>query len=252
MASAAHVPTAAVGGRGRTPRSRRRRPAAGGVGAIGLGVGTLWLSLIVLLPLAAVATRSLDDGVGGLWDAVSAPAASAALVLTVSISLAVALINVLAGTLIAWVLVRDEFPGKRFVNALIDLPFALPTIVASIVLLALYGPRSPIGLHLNATRPAIVIALLFVTLPFVVRSVQPVLIEVDRDAEQAAASLGAGNWTIFRRIVLPALGPALLAGAGLAFARAIGEFGSVVLISGNLPNRTEVSSVFIAGRIEVG
>jgi sulfate transport system permease protein len=205
----------------------------------------------VLLPLAAVATRSLDDGVGGLWDAVSAPAASAALVLTVSISLGVALINVLAGTLIAWVLVRDEFPGKRFVNALIDLPFALPTIVASIVLLALYGPRSPIGLHLNATRPAIVVALLFVTLPFVVRSVQPVLIEVDRDAEQAAASLGAGNWTIFRRIVLPALGPALLAGAGLAFARAIGEFGSVVLIGGGIPHRTEVASQYIAKQIEI-
>ena len=138
----------------------------------------------------------------------------------------VALINVVIGTLIAWVLVRDDFRGKGFVNAIIDLPFALPTIVASIVLLSLYGPRSPIGLHLYATRPALVIALLFVTLPFVVRSVQPVLMEVDREAEQAAASLGAGNWTIFRQIILPALHPALLGGAGLAFARAVGEFGS--------------------------
>ena len=206
----------------------------------------------MLLPLAAVATRSLDNGVGGLWDAITAPAARAALTLTRRRSRSSSRsINVVAGTLIAWVLVRDEFPGKRFVNALIDLPFALPTIVASIVLLALYGPRSPIGLHLNATKPALVIALLFVTLPFVVRSVQPVLIEVDREAEQAAASLGAGNWTIFRRIVLPALGPALLSGAGLAFARAIGEFGSVVLIGGGIPRETEVASQYIAKQIEI-
>ncbi len=245
MAVGAQLPVAGV-------RRRRHRPAAvGGVGPLGLGVATLWLSLIVLLPLAAVATRSLDDGAGGLWDAVTAPTARAALTLTLGISLIVALVNVVAGTLIAWVLVRDEFPGKRFVNALIDLPFALPTIVASIVLLALYGPRSPIGLHLNATKPALVIALLFVTLPFVVRSVQPVLIEVDREAEEAAASLGASNRTIFRRIVLPSLGPALLSGAGLAFARAIGEFGSVVLIGGGIPRETEVASQYIAKQIEI-
>jgi sulfate transport system permease protein len=236
----------------RLPRPRARRPAAvGGVGPLGLGVATLWLSLIVLLPLAAVATRSVDNGVAGLWDAISAPAARAALGLTVAISLVVALVNVVAGTLIAWVLVRDEFAGKRFVNALIDLPFALPTIVASIVLLALYGPRSPIGLDLYATRPALVVALAFVTLPFVVRSVQPVLMEIDRESEQAAASLGAGNATIFRRIVLPSLAPALLAGAGLAFARAIGEFGSVVLIGGGIPRKTEVASQYIAKQIEI-
>ena len=155
------------------------------------------------------------------------------------------------GTLIAWVLVRDEFPGKRLVDAIIDLPFALPTIVASIVLLSLYGPRSPVGLHLFATKPAVVLALLFVTLPFVVRSVQPVLMEADREAEQAAASLGAGNWTIFRRIVLPTLDPTLLSGAGLAFARAIGEYGSVVLIGGGIPRDTEVSSQYIAKQIEI-
>ncbi|MEA2149049.1 MAG: sulfate/thiosulfate transport system permease protein [Solirubrobacteraceae bacterium] len=245
MAGAAQLPVAGL-------RRRGRRPVAvGGIGPLGLGVATLWLSLIVLLPLAALAARSVDNGAAGLWDAISAPAARAALVLTVAISAVVALVNVVAGTLIAWVLVRDEFPGKRFVNALIDLPFALPTIVASIVLLALYGPRSPIGLHLNATRPAVVIALAFVTLPFVVRSVQPVLQEIDREAEQAAASLGAGNWTIFRRIVLPSLGPALLGGAGLAFARAIGEFGSVVLIGGGIPHKTEVASQYIAKQIEI-
>ena len=168
-----------------------------------------------------------------------------------TISLIVALVNVVVGTLIAWVLVRDDFRGKGIVNAVIDLPFALPTIVASIVLLSLYGPRSPIGLHLYATRPALVIALLFVTLPFVVRSVQPVLMELDREAEQAAASLGAGNTRTFRHIILPSLIPALLSGAGLAFARAVGEFGSVVLIGGGIPRSTEVSSQYIAKQIEI-
>ena len=157
----------------------------------------------------------------------------------------------MVGTLIAWVLVRDDFRGKWLVNAVIDLPFALPTIVASIVLLSLYGPQSPIEVHLYATRPALVIALLFVTLPFVVRSVQPGLMEVDREAEEAAASLGASNLVIFRRVILPALMPALLSGAGLAFARAVGEFGSVVLIGGGIPRDTEVASQYIAKQIEI-
>ena len=167
------------------------------------------------------------------------------------VSVVVALINVVMGTLIAWVLVRDDFRGKRFVNALIDLPFALPTIVASIVLLSLYGPNSPIGIHLNATQPGLIVALAFVTLPFVVRSVQPVLIEVDREVEEAAASLGADNWTTFRRVVLPTLAPAMLSGAGLAFARAIGEYGSVVLIGGNIPRETQVASQYIQQQIEI-
>jgi sulfate transport system permease protein len=230
---------------------RRSRTAAGGIGPLGLGVATLWLSLIVLLPLAALLVKSSEKGFGGFWDAVSAPSARASLLFTLAVSLVVALINVVAGTGIAWVLVRDEFPGKNLVNALIDLPFALPTIVASIVLLGLYGPRSPIGVDLVATRPAVAIALLFVTLPFVVRSVQPVLLELDLEAEQAAASLGASDLTIFRRIVLPALAPALLSGAGLAFARAIGEFGSVVLIGGGIPRETEVASQYIAKQIEI-
>ena len=244
--SVGHAETAIA----RPARVRRPRTAVGGVGPIGLGVATLWLSLIVLLPLAAVAVKSVEGGLAGFWDAITAPAALAALQFTVLASTVVALVNVVVGTLIAWVLVRDEFRGKRVVEAFIDLPFALPTIVASIVLLSLYGPRSPIGLDIVATRPAVVIALLFVTLPFVVRSVQPVLMEADREAEQAAASLGAGNWTIFRRIVLPALIPALLSGAGLAFARAIGEYGSVVLIGGGIPHATEVSSQYIAKQIE--
>jgi sulfate/thiosulfate transport system permease protein len=223
----------------------------GGVGPLGLGVTMVWLSLIVLLPLAALTVKALDGGLGGIWDAISAPSARAALVLTVVISLIVAAINVVVGTLIAWVLVRDEFRGKGLVNAVIDLPFALPTIVASIVLLSLYGPQSPIDVHLYATRPALVVALLFVTLPFVVRSVQPVLMEVDREAEEAAASLGASNLVTFRRVILPALVPALLSGAGLAFARAVGEFGSVVLIGGGIPRETEVASQYIAKQIEV-
>ncbi|MGQ0845031.1 MAG: sulfate ABC transporter permease subunit CysT [Sporichthyaceae bacterium] len=232
------------------PRRTPRQTLVGGVGPLGVGVATLWLSVIVLLPLAAVAAKSIENGPAGFWDAVSAPSARAALTFTLAVSLVVALINVVVGTLIAWVLVRDEFAGKGVVNALIDLPFALPTIVASIVLLGLYGPQSPIDLNLFATKPAVALALLFVTLPFVVRTVQPVLMEIDREAEEAAASLGASNFTILRRIVAPALAPALLSGAGLAFARAIGEFGSVVLIGGGIPRDTQVASQYIAQQIE--
>jgi sulfate/thiosulfate transport system permease protein len=213
-------------------------------------VATVWLSVIVLIPLAAVVARSTDAGLGAFWDAVTAPRAVAALRLTLTMSVAVAAINAVAGTLVAWVLVRDRFRGRAVVNALIDLPFALPTIVAGITLLALYGPNSPTGVNVVGTRWAILMALLFVTLPFVVRSVQPVLMELDREMEEAAVSLGAGAPTVFRRIVLPNLTPAILSGSALAFARAVGEFGSVVLIAGNLPFKTEVASVFIFGRIE--
>jgi sulfate transport system permease protein len=167
-------------------------------------------------------------------------------------SIAVAAVNALAGTLIAWVLVRDHFRGKRFVNVLIDLPFALPTVVAGLTLLALYGPKGPAPIDIAFTRWAVLFALLFVTLPFVVRAVQPVLMELDGEAEEAAASLGASPFTTFRRVVLPGLAPAILSGAGLALGRALGEFGSVVLISGNLPFKTEVSSVFIYNRIQSG
>ena len=154
------------------------------------------------------------------------------------------------GTAVAWVLVRDEFRGKRVISALIDLPFALPTIVAGLTLMALYGPKSPVGINVALTQASVLLALLFVTLPFVIRAVQPVLLELDRDMEEAAASLGAGPWTTFRRIILPNLRPALLSGIALAFARSIGEFGSLVLISGNIPFKTEVASVFIFGQIQ--
>lgn len=227
-------------------------PSGSGVWA-GRGLVTLYLSVIVLLPLAAVVSKSLGGGgLSGFWDAVSAPQAVAALKLTVIASLIVIGINAVFGTLIAWVLVRDEFPGKKLVNAFIDLPFALPTIVAGLTLLTLYGKDSPIGLDIAFTRTAIVFALLFVTLPFVVRAVQPLLLELDREMEEAAASLGASGPTIFRRIIFPNLLPGIAAGVALAFARALGEFGSLVLITGNIPFKTEVSSVFIANQIESG
>jgi sulfate/thiosulfate transport system permease protein len=212
----------------------------------------MYLGFIVLLPLAALVWRSTKEGRHGFWESVSAPEAVSAMKLTLLAALAVAAINAVMGTVLAWVLVRDEFPGRAVVNALIDLPFALPTIVAGLTLVVLYGPRSPVGIHASYTRWAIVLALLFVTLPFVVRTVQPTLLELDREMEDAAASLGASKLTIFRRIVLPNLVPAILSGVALAYARAIGEFGSVVLITGNLPFKTEVASVYIYGQIQSG
>jgi sulfate transport system permease protein len=176
----------------------------------------------------------------------------AALKLSLGAALVVALVNAVLGTVTAWVLVRDDFRGKSFVNAVIDLPFALPTIVAGLTLLALYGPQSPVSINVAFTRTAIVLALLFVTLPFVVRTVQPVLLELDTEMEEAARSLGASELTIFRRVVLPNILPGILSGVALAFARAVGEIGALVIISGNLPFRTEAASVYVLGRIESG
>ena len=207
--------------------------------------------MIVLLPLAAVVARSTQDGWGEFWQAISNEQAVAALKLTVIASVIVVVINAVAGTAIAWVLVRDRFRGKGIVNSVIDLPFALPTVVAGITLLALYGTNSPVGINVAFTRIGVAMALLFVTLPFVVRAVQPVLLELDREMEEAAASLGARPLMIFRRVILPNLTPAILAGAALAFARALGEFGSLVLLSGNLP-KTQVASLFIFAQIESG
>ncbi len=207
---------------------------------------------MVALPLAAVASASADDGWSGWWNAVSAPEAVSALKLSVLVAVAAALVNAVLGTVTAWVLVRDDFPGKSVVNAVIDLPFALPTIVAGLVLLTLYGPKSPVGVSLAYTRWAIFMALLFVTLPFVVRTVQPVLHELDTEMEDAARSLGAHELDVFRRIVLPNIMPGILSGIALAFARAVGEIGSVVLISGNNPFRTEVASVYVFNQIHGG
>jgi sulfate transport system permease protein len=230
----------------------RRRAGGAGVppGTLAMGTSMLWISVIVLLPLAAVVARSLDGGLEEFWRHVSSRQAVSALRFTLVVALAAAAINAAFGTLIAWVLVRDRFRGKGLVNALIDLPFALPTIVAGLTLLALYGPRSPVGINVALTQAAVLLALLFVTLPFVIRAVQPVLLELDRDMEEAAASLGARPRTIFVRVILPNLSPAILSGAALAFARGVGEFGSVVLISGNIPFHTQVASVFVFKQIE--
>jgi sulfate/thiosulfate transport system permease protein len=230
------------------PRVGFRAPFGGEV--LTRGVVLTWLSVIVLIPLAAVALRSTEEGLGFFWEAITEPEAVSAIKLTVITSLVIVVINAVMGTLIAWVLVRDEFRGKRIVNSIIDLPFALPTIVAGLTLLALYGQDSPLGINVTYTKVAVGLALLFVTLPFVVRAVQPVLHEIDEEMEEAAASLGASNTRIFRSIVLPNLTPAIIAGCALAFARAIGEFGSLVLITGNIPFDTQVASVYIFGRIE--
>jgi sulfate transport system permease protein len=220
--------------------------------ALSLGLVTTYLSLIVALPIAALIFESTNAGFHGFWQVVSSPEAVAALKLTLWTSIAVALINAVLGTITAWVLVRDSFRGKALVNAIIDLPFALPTIVAGLTLLALYGPRSPVGINVAFTTASIVLAMLFVTLPFVVRTVQPVLLELDEEMEQAARSLGASEWQTFRRVVFPNVLPGILSGVALAFAKAIGEFGSLVIITGNLPYKTQVSSVFIFSRIESG
>lgn len=217
---------------------------------LGVGVATMYLSLVVLIPLGAVVVRSGGAGLGGFWRAITTPETMAALSLSIGASLVVVAVDAVMGTAIAWVLVRDRFPGQRAVDALIDMPFALPTIVAGLVLLTLYGPASPIGVDLAYQQGGVVVALLFVTLPFVVRTVQPVLLEMDREMEQAAASLGASPATIFRRIALPNLYPAIAAGAALSFARSISEFGSTVLISGNLPFKTQVAAVHIFGQIQ--
>jgi sulfate/thiosulfate transport system permease protein len=230
------------------PKVGFRAPFGGEV--LTRGIVLTWLSLIVLIPLGAVVLRSTDDGLNAFWNAISEPEAVAAIKLTLIASLIIVAINAVMGTLIAWVMVRDDFRGKRLVNSVIDLPFALPTIVAGLTLLALYGEDSPIGISVTYTRIAVGLALLFVTLPFVIRAVQPVLHELDQEMEEAAASLGATNTRIFRSIILPNLTPAIVAGCALAFARAIGEFGSLVLITGNIPFDTQVASVYIFGRIE--
>src|ERR1700761_5040104 len=232
------------------PRSRPLRLPGVGAG-LGRGYVVLWLSIIVLLPLAALLDKSLSQGLGHFWTQVTSPAAEESLELILICSLIVVAINAVFGTIVAWLLVRDSFPGKSIINAIIDLPFALPTIVASLILIELWGKNSPVGIDIALTRTAIVVALCFVTLPFVVRAVQPLLLEMDRDMEEAAASLGAGGLTIFRRIIFPNLLPGLAAGVALAFARALGEYGSVLLFAGGKKDTT-VASILIGQQIEQG
>jgi sulfate/thiosulfate transport system permease protein len=222
------------------------------VAPLGMGIAVLYMSVVVLIPLAALTAGAFEEGWSGFWEAITSDQAWYAVRLTLVVSAIVTAINAVMGTLIAWVLVRDRFPGKAVVNSLIDLPFALPTIVAGLTLLALYGPRGPVGVNIAFTKAGIVVALLLVTLPFVVRAVQPVLLELDQEMEQAAASLGAGPFTIFRRIIFPNLLPAVIGGCGLAFSRALGEFGSLVLITGNIPFDDQVASFYIFSQIDSG
>jgi sulfate/thiosulfate transport system permease protein len=229
------------------PESGRRVRAAR-TGGLGVGVATLYLSVIVLIPLAAVTVKAVSQSPSSFWQSITNPSALRALIITLVASLLVAVISAVMGTIIAWVLVRDEFPGKAVINALIDLPFAMPTVVAGLTLLALYGPGSPFGIHIAFTRGIVLVALLFVTLPFVVRSVQPVLLEIDKEVEEAAASLGASNATTFRRVVLPALRPAILSGAALTFARSVGEIGSLLIIVG----KVQIASIVVFADIENG
>ena len=234
----------------RTPVDATQHAHAGA--ALALGVAMLWFSLLVLIPLTAVVATAAEGGWGSYFPVLANPQTWAAVNLTVTQALLVTAINIVMGTIIAWVLVRDRFPGKSLLDVVIDVPFALPTIVAGLVLLSLYGPNSPMGLHWAFTEKAVTLALAFVTLPFVVRTVQPVLEELEADVEEAAASLGAKRFTIFRRIILPSLVPAIAAGAALSFARAISEYGSLVLLSGNRPFQTEVVSVRVLTFIENG
>ena len=218
------------------------------VGRIGgPALAVTYLSLLVLLPVAAVVAKAFSGGWSQFWAEVTNPVAVSALELTLVLSAIVAVVNSVAGLAISWVLVRDDFRGKSLVSAVIDLPFALPTVVAGLTLLTLYGVDSPLHVDLAGTRLGVAAALLFVTLPFCVRSVQPVLAELDAETEDAAASLGATRRQVLFRVILPSVLPSVLAGAGLAFARAVGEYGSIALISGNLPFKTEVASSYIFG-----
>ncbi|WP_375000453.1 sulfate ABC transporter permease subunit CysT [Aeromicrobium sp. CTD01-1L150] len=218
---------------------------------IGLGVTMLWFSLLVLIPLTAVLITASEGGWGNFYRAITNGQNLYAIRVTLVSATVVTIINVFIGTAIAWVLVRDRFPGKAALELVIDVPFALPTIVAGLVLLSLYGnDDGPLGINVANSGTSVYLAFLFVTLPFVVRMVQPVLEQLDAEVEEAAASLGASRATTFRRVILPSLAPAIAAGAALAFARGVGEYGSLVLLSGNLPFESEVASVRILSAIE--
>jgi len=249
------TPVAAVEINKRTRRLLPRRVLPGF--GLTLGYTMVYLSLLVLIPLSAVFVRSLGSGWGHFWEVVTAPRVIASLRLSFGASLLAALINVVFGLIVAWVLVRNTFPFKRLVDAMVDLPFALPTAVAGIALTALYAPTGWLGRWLQSlgvqvafTPLGIVVALTFIGLPFVVRTLQPVLEDLDREVEQAAATLGASGLQAFARVILPALWPALLTGFALAFARAVGEYGSVIFIAGNMPMKSEIAPLLIVTKLE--
>jgi sulfate transport system permease protein len=235
------------------------KPAAGAADLVLRGTTLFYLGLMVILPMAALFSEAARPGASAFVEAVRDPFAWHALKLTFATAAIMVGINALTGAATAWVLVRYDFPGRGLVNALIDLPFAMPTVVAGVMLVALYGPSSVLGTVLGRygfgvvyRQPGIVLALLFVTYPFVIRSVQPVLMELDRAEEEAAATLGAGTWTTFRRVTLPALWPSILTGAVLSFSRALGEFGSVVMVAGNQPLSAKTAPLYVFGEVESG
>jgi sulfate/thiosulfate transport system permease protein len=223
------------------------------------GTTLAYLAVMVVLPLVALGVETAQSGASAFWAALINPFAWHALKLTLLTALAMVVVNAVTGTATAWVLVRYPFPGKGFVNALIDLPFAVPTVVTGLMLVALYGPSSALGAVLGRygldviyRAPGIVLALMFVTYPFVIRTVQPVLLEMDRAEEEAAATLGADAWTTFRRVTLPTLWPAIVTGSALSFSRALGEFGSVVMVAGNRPLATKTAPMYVFGEVESG
>lgn len=224
---------------------------------LGMGITLTMLSLIVLLPIGALLAQGASYGAEGVWQTVNTPRVWAALYLSFRLSFFAALFNLVFGTLLAWVLARYEFPGRRLVDALVDLPFALPTAVAGIALTALYAPNGVFGSFAKAldvkiayTQWGILIALIFVGLPFVTRTVQPVIAEIEREVEEASATLGAGRLYTLRRVILPMLAPAALTGFALSLARAVGEYGSVIFIAGNLPLKTEIAPLLIVIKLE--
>jgi len=232
---------------------KSKRTALPGFG-LSLGFVLIYSSLLVMIPLVMVFINSSQMGWSGFWEAVSTPRVLAAYKLSFLTAFFAAVVNAVFGLLITWVLVRYSFPGKRLIDALIDLPFALPTAVAGIVLTTLYAPQGWIGqffpFKIAFSQIGIVVALIFIGIPFVVRMVQPVLQNFDQQVEEAAASLGAGRWTTIAKVIFPELLPSLLAGFGLAFARAIGEYGSVIFIAGNMPMKTEIAPLLIMTKLE--
>jgi sulfate transport system permease protein len=221
-------------------------------------VALTYLAVMLIIPLAVILQDGLRDGLSGMWRMITQPVAWHALVLSLWTAGLMAIVNAVMGTLTAYVLVRYRFPGKTVFNAIVDLPFAIPTLVTGVMLVVLYGPQRALGAWLDQTLgikiifapPGIILALLFITFPFVVRTVQPVLQSLDREQEEAAATIGAGAWTTFRRVVLPAVAMPLTAGTLLSFARAIGEFGAIVVVAGNIPLRSQTAAVFVFGEVE--
>jgi sulfate transport system permease protein len=251
------TPVPRAGGASRRRLARWREASILPGFGLSIGITLVYLSLIVILPLTALALRPWELGLSGVWHVLTEDRVAAALRLSFSLSAYAALLNAPLGVLVAWVLVRYEFPGRRVLDALVDLPFALPTAVAGIALTAIYAPNGPmgelaarVGIKTAYSPVGIFIALVFIGLPFVVRALQPVMQDLDREVEEAAQTLGASDWQRTIHVILPTLAPALISGVTLAFARAVGEYGSVVFIAGNMPMKTEIAPLLIVIKLE--